>query len=185
MERMLQSGIKDSVFSSGCFVEVVICAVGEAVTGAEWEQARQTKPDKRDGEGTETTETVRTSSSTASHHLLWDDDEREVLNVKEEKKTPDLMCHLLKLIKAELLSKKKISCTKVSERNCRTDHNIAMLRRTSSLFFSFLRFAVQIVTAAVRDAVMSCRLNRSAPGHYPGQEKKNNFCSKFLLLLQF
>lgn len=106
MERMLQSGIKDSVFSSGCFVEVVICAVGEAVTGAEWEQARQTKPDKQDGEGTET-ETVRTSSSTASHHLLWDDDEREVLNVKEEKKTPDLMCHLLKLIKAELLSKKK------------------------------------------------------------------------------
>lgn len=69
MERMLQSGIKDSVFSSGCFVEVVICAVGEAVTGAcERERARQTKPDKQDGEGTET-ETVRTSSSTASHHL--------------------------------------------------------------------------------------------------------------------
>lgn len=69
MERMLQSGIKDGVFSSGCFVEVVICAVGEAVTGAEREQARQTKPDKRGGEGTET-ETVRTSSSTTSHHRL-------------------------------------------------------------------------------------------------------------------
>lgn len=115
MERILQSGIKDSVFSSGCFVEVVICAVGEAVTGAEWEQARQTKPDKQGGEGTET-ETVRTSSSTASHHLLWDDDEREVLNVKEEKKTPDLMCHLLKLIKAELLSKKNLLYKSVWEK---------------------------------------------------------------------
>lgn len=52
MERMLQSGIKDSVFSLGCFVEVVICAVGEAVTGAcERERARQTKPGKQDGEG--------------------------------------------------------------------------------------------------------------------------------------
>lgn len=69
MERMLQSGIKDGVFSSGCFVEVAICAVGEAVAGDEREQARQTKPDKR-GKGATEKETVKTSSSTTSHHLL-------------------------------------------------------------------------------------------------------------------
>lgn len=69
MERMLQSGIKDGVFSSGCFVEVVICAVGEAVMGDVREQTRQTKPDKQ-GRGATETETVKTSSSMTSHHRL-------------------------------------------------------------------------------------------------------------------
>lgn len=48
------------VFCGGCYLR--------SGGSCERERARQTKPDKQDGEGTET-ETVRTSSSTASHHL--------------------------------------------------------------------------------------------------------------------
>lgn len=85
MERMLQSGIKDGVFSSGVLWRLLSAQWGEAVTGAEREQARRTKPDKR-GRGAKETGAVRTSSSTISHHPQSDDEEREMLNVEGKKR---------------------------------------------------------------------------------------------------